>query len=338
MSRSIKIRASQLSHIEHNIDALDNYGLYVDTSSMGTGKTVCGIESVVKRQANIEDDRKINIFVVGTTDAKDVKLSPWYRDAKKTLFDPNLMKVCSYEDIRGSRPTRKSKKQFEWTPKQLEYNIGFNILDVVSTFSGTEANPEKGKWVNHYYCTEEWITYCEENSVFLVFDEAHKLKNASDQNKAGHALVYGLLQAKKKNPLCCYALLTATPFDKPECAKNFFNLMNVVDTEEDSISIERPGKEENDGLMKIIKRCKKFDEIAGENLIDDIIYMHDIYKYNKKGKLVVNPSGKKNSVVDFVFDLFITCILKRVHSAMYDGIKRQVYMGFYNITQKRIEL
>lgn len=171
----------------------------------------------------ISQKQNLPLFVIAPLTVLDV----WKTKAKE--YDIKLIESITYDSLRGVK-TRQLKHSW-LTRSGLDENTEFT------------PTPQLEKLIN-------------DGCIFAV-DEAHKLKNRSAQFLACKAITHAVLKSNSKS---FFVVISATIFDKTECARQFLELTGIITQHFMFRSRFGSVEYENFGLGEVINRAKKYNE------------------------------------------------------------------------------
>ena len=166
-----------------------------------------------------------------------------------------------------------------------------------------------------FYATQDFRNLLAQG-ILLVFDEAHKLKNASDQREAAAALVGFLVAANNMRVANCrVALLSATPGDKVENAISLVRLLGITEQKK-MYEFEKTGFGSGEyrelGLADLRIWCERQDPFTAATIF--------------------NRHISRNTVKNIIYDAFINIVAPRLVSAMPPpdiNLSRDAKNGYY---------
>ena len=226
----IKIRPDQEKHFLRVCDILAHNRCYVDTSPMGSGKTIM-IMALAKKY-------NYDLIVIGPKTTASV----WYAKAEK--YNVNIIQFITYQGLRSV------------TDQQPKHGL-FKRVDTIT---------ETGKHKVNFVLTQEALDLFE-SGVLLVFDEIHNIKNVSHQFKACAALTQGMLSTAGKSR---YALLSGTPFDKEENAIQLLRLTGYIKQAQLYRQDKKNGSIELKGAQDLLSVCQYLDPKATQFVLDSM--------------------------------------------------------------------
>ena len=279
---NIQLFDTQINHFTRAVSILLNNHCFIDTSVMGSGKS----------------------FII-------MALSQYF-DIPLLVFCPGVV-----EGMWRSYMKDHSIKDF-----------GENSVITYTSLVGKEGHPSKFdiirrndniRGIGKFTATENFHQIIKHGAL-VVFDEAHSLKNNSDQFKACTALTRAMISTVSSSRFC---VLSATLMDKEEQACNMVKFLGFV-TGDKMYDLDRETKKViPHGLGQLIETCKKYDE-------------------NKTNLILSGNSLKiKKNIKLIVFKLFTEVIKNRVMSSMIPPVikaKKDAKNGYYKMPKKNMIL
>jgi hypothetical protein len=291
----------------------------------------------------------------------------WYNEREKDMYGSDLLKPklrsSESSSTRSSRSRSRSSSssssdagdpgdgyQFGLTAmlaakmEKYERESKENVVSYKKDKKGRKVKVETEvkslKYDYNFYVTPsvEWMQFCVDNIVLLVFDEAHSGKNAgSGQNQAIAALIRGVRRARaiREDKASFFAFLTATPMEKKEHAISYMKMIGYTNP------LKPPGHEKLDMTIDENKRkaypcyleAREYDkEMADKIAIDGGIIT------GTRGKEALNKNKSKGEKVtakdhvSIIYDLWSKCILPKTHVAVLSDSNRELFNAFIDIT------
>jgi superfamily II DNA or RNA helicase len=167
---------------------LERYGVYLDQSVMGAGKTYIAL-----RLAQVLD---VPLFVV----APKTALAMWERVAAE--YGVPLVATVSYQTLTGRQA----------------YVLSHPWL--------RRLRPTADEPTQDYFATPEFLEAVRPG-VLMVVDEAHNIKNTGYKAKAVTALMDGLRLLRAQGARVYASLVSASPLDKEEMAVQYMRALGV---------------------------------------------------------------------------------------------------------------
>jgi len=215
----IELSEIQDTHAKNILQKFKSNKIVLDTSFMGLGKSIIFIWTM--KMLNVK-----NIVLLCPLSM----VSDW--ENYKTIYNLNIVLICSYEYFRGSSTNYKVK---------LKHNLLFRHSD--GTF---EVTPEFQQLV--------------EEGVVICCDESYKLKNICDLQKAimtcnqyvkyRHSIVTDIEEV----PFSGFYCISTLPFDKKEQCINFCYTSGIITQLE---LVSKDGT--NLGLKQLYDFCLKLN-------------------------------------------------------------------------------
>jgi len=190
-SLELKLRPNQVEWAAKALSILGNMPGYLDTSTMGRGKTLIAIWVALK----------LNLPLVVFCPLSAI--SVWRKHASN--YGVKVIYAGSYASVRGSKVN---------TPPH-----GYlSRRDYVATYGDYQKDEIEFK------PTKKYLDLLKEG-ILLILDEIQDLKNASGQQRGAKALIRALATSGTRSR---YACLTGTPFDRIEHAFHFLTLTGFI--------------------------------------------------------------------------------------------------------------
>lgn len=277
----IDIQPNQVQHYYKVLDILKRFYFYIDGSETGTGKTY--IASAVAVTLGLP------CIVICPKGARNTWRQVFLNHGITTYHITKHLGIITYETLRS----RKGKQ-----PKH-----GLLVRD------DSGSHPK-------FYPTELWSNIIR-NNVFLIFDEAQKLKNDSDQHKASSALIqqfytltsgiYGTVTTTPAPQIKSrFALLSASLVDKPIQVINLLEMVGFI---------QYGGTL---GVQDILNKASQIDPIATNQFIAS------------------TPLGSgAQGVIEYSYKLFVQVIRPAVMSTITKAPTtaiKDVRNGYYELT------
>ena len=263
---------------------LDQYPGYLDTSRMGAGKTFVTLWQAIRM--------KLPIIVICPTSVQN----NWMTNAP--IYGVEVVSLLTYEGLRsikGKQPKHGLLKREDYTK--------------TSKKPGKYGGPPKVKQITEFTATQRYLDLIEKG-VFVVFDEIQKAKNKTSQHLACKAMIAPIVNSSRSK----YALLSGTPFDKPEHAINVLRMMGIIKSSK--MRKYNIGKNEIEllGIAEVVNYCKTLDEKAtmevlkNEDFADLKSAKADEFTYEMFVK-VIKPAvaGSMPAPTTIPYDLDIKC-------------------------------
>lgn len=181
---------SQMPHYNRIIEMLSKRHFYIDTSVMGTGKTVLTMA--------IAQQTKRPLFVLCPKGCRDV----WYDEAKK--YGIVLIQVMGYSGLigrKGSQPKHGYIKRKDVGPGNptLSFYVDASLQTII------------------------------DNGALFIFDESHNLRNKESQINMCSSIIINAIYGSKAGR-SRFAFLSGTPANKEEqCVTMMKSLQIIVD-------------------------------------------------------------------------------------------------------------
>jgi hypothetical protein len=247
-----ELRDGQVDHFKRMYELYNSRHVAIDTSCTGAGKTV--IHCLMARALNLP------MVVVCPSSVEQY----WLDNTKK--YGSSVITTMSYEYMRGT----------------TRYGVNHELLTFdESTLENKHAD---------YKVTDTYNTLLTDG-IYLVFDEAHRLRNASLQYNAARKLIHTMLYTSSTSRC---ALLSATLFDKIEHTISFFSLTGIMISSILTKHSKISGRI-NTGYDEICDKCYRLDE----ELTSTITRGND---------------GKVSKMRKIIYELFLRVVLPRISS------------------------
>jgi hypothetical protein len=282
----INIRPNQLEHFQRVLNILTKFYFYIDGSETGTGKTYIA--------AAVAITLKLPCIIFCPKSARETWRRVFMQHGVLTYQITKHHGIITYESLRSVKRNQ---------PKH-----GLLIRTDMST------HPT-------FYPTE-LLTALITNGVFIIFDEAQKLKNDSDQHHAAAALMrhfYTLgtnsmstvTTTPASNIRSRFALLSASLVDKPE---HVINLMEMVGF----IQSARKSGISAFGIQDVINKASQINPREASRFL-----------------MSTQMGTSAEASVQYVYYLFINVIrpiiMSTIPRAITNAIK-DVKNGYYSLT------
>lgn len=261
MSVPISLLSHQIEHVEKILGILMSKSLcYIDSSVMGTGKTYA--------TGYIAQYTGSKLFVVCPPSANGT----WNR----LMYEHgiSIVEMMSYQALRGM-PNKQPSHGY---------------------LSRTETKDKVGKVTTTYSATDKLDMLISQKIIF-VFDEAHSIKNVSDQSKAAIAIANRICELGGK---CRYGFLSGSPFDKVEHSVQIVKFMGIVTYHSLYWKDPQTGAVVLKGLAQAINKAKSLDPDLTQEILSKF------------------PSIDKNSAKKLIYELFIGVFKIYLSSEMPD--------------------
>ena len=197
--------------------------------------------------------------------APPVLIPNWQREAEK--YGVEIVAALSFQSLRGTRGNSLNHPYLKRT----------DFLDDETIFTPTEVFMDLLK-----------------SGIFLAIDEISFIKNDSTQHAACCALTQALVKYGGMNR---FALLSGTPFDKPEHAYQLFRTLGFA-THQKLHSYDRVNSEfVPEGINEVIAAAKLYEPEIAARLVDEI------------GLSV-------KTTVELCYQLYLNCVMPHIAGAM----------------------
>lgn len=197
-----KLKTSQYPHVQNMLRILDIYGIAIDTSPAGSGKTYSS--SYLAKQFNLP------VFWIGMKDSKKIVYDV------ATSYNVPIITITNYQMARNDSANTKGENPTKWFDMRKGYTEKASICPwikkIVTKAKNGVDNKYKFVWKLPYKC-------------FIVFDECHMGKNIETQS---FAYIYGAIEAAKKYGHKVL-LLSATPTENKDNLKSLFYFLGLVE-------------------------------------------------------------------------------------------------------------
>jgi hypothetical protein len=348
----IRLKTIQQKAFDDLLAATLKHGMSFNGGQTGTGKTVMTIEA--RRELSKFHKKPVIIIALipaslRPEDLKEgiISSSPWQRETIRYGEEDNI-KYFTYESLHSSEPSVKNKivytpvyprdfslnsKDFVWDQENDEQAAHGgksdikNDVDRYTDYQGLIVRKdvlEKGKWVTTFSPTKAWMQYCMDNIVFVVMDEAHKLKNNTAQSNAAAAVIRAVRRARRlrEDKASYFAFLTATPGEKESHAMSYLNIMGSDDPvyDRDMFVTGKPRTP-----MEAYSIAYGFDKkaargIALENGVID-----------KKGSSLEVSSRNNNAIAA---EFWTKIILPEIQFVVLSATTKQLFNFFVNVGKR----
>ena len=209
--------SDQAAHYTQCKRMVELYGLYLDQSVMGSGKTYVALA--------LAQSLGLSLLVVGPKSS----LGMWEEKAKE--YHVPVLTTLSFQSLTGM-----GKGQ----PKH-----GMLVKNREKDDNGDETTS--------YTPNPTWVEQCKATQgLLLVVDEAHNCKNPGNKEKAVAALVKAVREAHVGGAKAYYALLSASLMDKDHMCIQFLRVLGFYTKRSlmDNLRGTRPGYDE------IVQHCR----------------------------------------------------------------------------------
>ena len=254
--------------------------LIKNVSYLDTSPTGCGKTFVAMQVAR---KRCLKIMVIAPSSVCTV----WEQESYR--FFNNVCVNMSYEKFRGV--TYKGEKY-----------VNHPYLTIVD---------------NEYKITEEFRELVQEG-VLVVFDEVHRLKNSKTATiKACHELVKAIKMSGSRSRV---ALLSASPFDKPEHAESMVKMLGIVDSKNLYTYDRATRTYVYEGFQELINKCMTLNDT-------------ETLKY-------IPTSDKKDTINKGCYNMLINIVKSYYTSAMIKGNTTEIDAknGYYDMLPRDQEV
>ncbi len=266
VSKNFGLRDHQLPHFNRLINFILNGKGYIDTSTMGCGKTyvTCMLAKCMS----------LSLLVICPKTVKAV----WRKVGAQA--DVTLIDLITFQSL-SSRLEKQPRHGF------------LHKYTVV-----------KNKKEHRYFKPTEKYTKLLDTGILLVVDEVQFTRNNTAQYRAAQTLVKTIAISKNKS---YFAILSATPFDKPQQAINLMKMVGIIQQEE-LFRRKRPT-----GWRELVMYCQ-----------------------SKKSYITTNILTQNGHTEQCAFLLYSEVVRKELCSAMPLLIDAEcdAKNGYYNIQKK----
>ena len=278
----VEPRSYQRDHYAKLEKVLDECNFYLDKSKPGAGKTYPPIYFAQKYN--------LPVFVICPLTVEDT----WNRAKKNYNF--KIIDIVAYASIRSV----KNKQPKHGLLDRFDNTINDGIEKV------------------EFKATEKLIEMVE-TGVLFVFDECHNLKNRTAQWKACKEIARTIIKSENKKSKLC--LLSGTPFDKPEHAKQFMELVGIIQAHYMYRSVNNNLIIEGFGLQELIDYGNKCNPELTQLYLD---------KHKFK---FLNTKNIEKFITNFTYDIFIDVFCKKFSSVIPEDHSRSVDLKSSELTQ-----
>lgn len=281
--KTLTLEAHQIEHYKRLMNIIERNICYLDFSDTGTGKMMMAI--AIAMTCNFK------VLVI----CPKIVQSKWIRE----LTNHNV-KIVSVDSTKGENTA-----------------VGVISYDSLRTMKGYQPKHGLLKRYNHpekgviFAPTEKFYQLAKEG-IFVIIDEAQKIKNNSVQYLACQALTTACLSMGGQSRI---GLLSATPMEKTPQAINFLRLMGYIQHPELYKYNKNILKLTLLGAEELITVCRKMDSERTQDVLESF------------------PLDHKN-VPELCCELFINVIEAKIMSAMPPrdiGVEKDVKNGYYNM-------
>lgn len=209
--------SDQTAHYTRCKRMVELYGLYMDQSVMGSGKTYVALA--------LAQSLGLSLMVVGPKSS----LGMWEEKAKE--YHVPVLTTLSFQSLTGMG---KGQPKHGMLVKNREKD-------------------EHGDETTSYAPHPTWVEQCKTTQgLLLVVDEAHNCKNPGNKEKAVAALVKAVREARAGGAKAYYALLSASLMDNDHMCIQFLRILGFYTRRSlmDNLHGTRPGYDE------IVRACR----------------------------------------------------------------------------------
>ena len=161
----IRLRQHQEEHYQNIVNTIQRYHGYIDTSTMGCGKTVV--------TTKLSIDYGLPMIIVCTCSGKQA----WLREQRR--YGSSIVAVITYQSLRSV------------TGKQPKHGL----------LNRHDLKDENNKSTVSFSATDLLLRYIN-SGILFVMDEIQKIKNNSDQYKACKAITHAIVNASNSRFAC----------------------------------------------------------------------------------------------------------------------------------------
>lgn len=257
---------SQLEPFEKAVGLLETDMCYIDTSETGRGKTFL--------TAALASEFRLPMAIFGP---KGV-LMPWTRDTRKVvktktngIIKQEVSPVVAnripavfipYTMVAGRAGKGVSKKSMK-PGQSVKIYPAHGLLVRVDTKSIPKKKGAEGKVSSKFYPTKNLISLIEAGTLF-VYDEFHRLKNASAQSNACVAISKAIARIGGKSRL---VMLSASPITHVENYSRLLQLSGIMTKTKYTSNTAEGVSYKNQGAGEVIEYAKKFDPVTTKKLV-----------------------------------------------------------------------
>lgn len=286
----LTLRPNQVEHYKRVLNILTKFYFYIDGSETGLGKTYIASGVAITLQ--------LPCIVICPKAARNTWKKVFQQYGVNTYLITNTKGIITYETLRstkGHQPTH-----------------GLLIRSDIGT------HPT-------FYPTE-LLTALIQTGVFIIFDEAQKLKNDSDQHHASGTIMkhfytvgsgnLGIVTTTPSSSIRSrFALLSASLVDKPQ---HVINLMEMVGF----ISTNRKSGISSFGIQDVINKANQINPTeTGRYLMSSML------------------GTSSEAAVQYVYNLFIQSIRPVIMSTIPRPVTssiKDIRNGFYGMTKDEL--
>lgn len=288
----INIRPNQVEHFQRVLSILTRFYFYIDGSETGAGKTYIA--------AAVAITLRLPCLVFCPKGARDTWRRVFLQHGVSTYQITETQGIITYESLRSVKG------------HQPQHGL------LIRTDLGTHPT----------FHPTNLLTALIQTGVFIIFDEAQKLKNDSDQHHAAAAIMRhyytvasGSIGTATTTPIpnirSRFGLLSASLVDKPE---HVINLMEMVGF----IPSNRKSNISTFGIQDIINKASQINPTETTRFLSS-----------------TSMGTSAEATVEYVYNLFIRAIRPIVMSTIPRPITsavKDVRNGYYSLTSEEMSV
>ena len=299
---TIDLRPNQVASFARTTSILDNHHAVINVGVPGTGKTFENMKWIQNLLSAFRDEKtdvpRMRLMVVVPSDTVgDV----WRSLAQASGV--SIIRIITYTAL-GTLKKGMSALLKEVTTSEPD----------TDNDSDEEKKTKKSK-KKTFRTTKAWKKELD-SGLFLVFDEAHNLKNDSNQSRAAIALCEPIFESSSR-----FALLSGSLFDKESLSEQFFKIIGAMKAKKAITRGDKIGTSDLTGLKEVVKYCKGLDK--------------------EKTKALVEQHGlQKDTHKQLMYELFLTVVLQAIGTASSPPViesKKDAANGMYILAEKSTE-
>ena len=309
VAQKINLWPSQVDHFTRIKKILQGWIAYLDTSPMGSGKTIVTLK--VAQHFNIP------IIVVAPLSV----LKTWEITSQK--YGVPVILAMTYQAMRGSSINPPKHGLLRRVDRQIEVEIK----------SGKNKGQMKTVKETDFFPTELLANYIK-SGVLVVFDEMHNMKNpGTSQLESGHSIVneiaehqlnstHTIVREIIKHGTSRVALLSATPIDKKIQTSSVVKLLGITDKKK----------------MYYYDR-KNFEYIpTGIKDLENFCRLRNPIETNK---IITGRRLDNKSAINIIYDLYMNIVKPELSSSMSKPEIKAILdakNGFYKMDAESLRL
>ncbi len=300
---AINLWPTQSAHYARIRNILSRWVAYLDTSPMGSGKTVVTLK--------VAQDLRLPIIVVAPLST----LATWRETAAK--FGVPIIMTMSYQSMRGSFKKPKPEPEEYNYQKDLSHGLLRRIDEKIS-YDEAGKKYKKPKRNTTFHPTATLTNYMR-SGILFVFDEMHNLKNpGTSQLASAHEIVkeankFALDQEGNEHVSSAHAiireagkwstkskvsLLSATPTDKKVQTFSVVKMLGITDYTNMYVYDRSSRKYNGTGIRDLEEFCMSRQPTKTREIID-----------------TYGPLTNRNAI-SLVYDLYTKVVKEELVSSM----------------------